>query len=67
MEFNLFNKVFRVGVTKKFSADDLLGSNIYYGGVFIGNGDNNYILVQWIEDTNQKAGTPILNAVVPMA
>ncbi|UTC67171.1 MULTISPECIES: hypothetical protein [unclassified Treponema] len=67
MEFNLFNKVFRVGVTKKFSADDLLGSNIYYGGVFIGNGPDRYILVQWIEDANQKAGTPILNAVVSLA
>ena len=67
MEFNLFNKVFRVGVTKKFSADDLLGSNIYYGGIFISTDKNKFILVQWIEDANENLNSPILNAVVPLA
>ncbi|UTC86732.1 hypothetical protein [Treponema denticola] len=67
MEFNLFNKVFRVGVTKKFSADDLLGSNIYYGGIFISKDKNQFILVQWIEDANENLNSPILNAVVPLA
>lgn len=62
--FKLFKKVFKPDLKERFSTNDLLSETTFSGGIFIANKDNNYILVQWIDDSVESIDDSILSTVV---